>query len=295
MLESFVTWTLLAALMQAVRTAAQKTLNRTVSVESATLVRYLFGLPFVVIYGAFLLEPSVIDQVTGGFVVKVLLAGLLQIFATMLLVYLFSLRSFAVGSTTIRLEIVITAALGILLFAEPLEWIALAGMVVCTLGLVRVYAKPVSVGSWIGRDALIGLVAALAFSLTSLLVRDASLGLQLPSPVIAAGFTLLCMVMLQTAVCLGIVAWQRPAELKQVARQWRLSSFIGLTSVLGSIGWFTAFTLEGAAVVKTFGQVELVFALLIAYFFFSERPSVKEWQGIGLMLLGIGLVLLAEF
>ena len=77
MLESFVTWTLLAALMQAVRTAAQKTLNQTVSVQSATLVRYLFGLPFVVIYGAFLLESSVIDRVTGNFFVKVLVAGLL--------------------------------------------------------------------------------------------------------------------------------------------------------------------------------------------------------------------------
>ena len=70
MLESFVTWTLLAALMQAVRTAAQKTLNQTVSVQSATLVRYLFGLPFVVIYGAFLLESSVIDRVTGIFFVN---------------------------------------------------------------------------------------------------------------------------------------------------------------------------------------------------------------------------------
>ncbi|MGB1421859.1 MAG: DMT family transporter [Pseudomonadales bacterium] len=295
MLESFVIWTLLAALMQAVRTAAQKTLNQTVSVGSATLVRYLFGLPFVAIYGAVVVNPSIVDHVTIGFVVRVIAAGLLQIIATMLLVYLFSLRSFAVGSTTIRLEIVITAILGILFFAASLAWIALAGMVISTLGLLRVYAKPVSVSGWMGKDALIGLVAATAFSLTSLLVRDASIGLQLASPISAAGFTLLCMVVLQTVVCLGIVAWQRPAELKQVARQWRLSSFIGLTSVLGSIGWFTAFTLEGAAVVKTLGQVELIFALLIAYFFFAERPSVKEWQGIGLMLLGIVMVLSAGF
>ena len=39
-----------AALMQAVRTAAQKTLNQTMSTMGTTYVRSLFGLPFLALF-----------------------------------------------------------------------------------------------------------------------------------------------------------------------------------------------------------------------------------------------------
>ena len=50
MLESWIFWSLLAATMQSVRTAGQKYLTADVSPLGATLVRYLFGLPFIAIY-----------------------------------------------------------------------------------------------------------------------------------------------------------------------------------------------------------------------------------------------------
>ena len=90
MLESWIFWTILAATMQSVRTAGQKQLNQSVSAESATLARYLFALPVILGYGAWLFEVRALPQVSMAFGAKVVAAGVLQIFATILLVRLFS-------------------------------------------------------------------------------------------------------------------------------------------------------------------------------------------------------------
>ena len=296
MLESWIFWTVLAAAMQSVRMAAQKQLNQSVSAESATLVRYLFGLPLILVYFLWLFQSRSLPPLTVAFGAKVVVAGALQIFATILLVRLFSLRNFAIGSTYIRLEIVITALLGLTLFGDIVNGLTLLGMMVCTLGLVLVNTRgPGLSGGFFGRDAVMGLAAALAFSLTSLLVRDASLSLGLASPIAAAALTLFLMVVVQTCFCLVLVGRRGMGELTRIFKYWRLAGFIGCTSALGSIGWFTAFTLERAAVVKTLGQIELVFVLLISYLFFKERPSRREWQGIALVMLGLGVVLSADW
>ena len=190
--------------MQSVRTAGQKQLNQSVSAESATLARYLFALPVILGYGAWLFEAQALPPITIAFGLKVVAAGILQIFATILLVRLFARRNFAIGSTYIRLEIVITALLGLTLFGDLVNALTLLGMMVCTAGLILVNTSGASVsGSFWGREAVMGLAAALAFSLTSLLVRDASLSLGLASPVAAAALTLCVMVLVQTGLCLG--------------------------------------------------------------------------------------------
>jgi len=292
MLESWIFWTLLAAVMQAVRTAGQKRLNQTVSAESATLARYVFGLPFLLGYFGLVGEPAVLVAATELFWVKVVAASVLQIIATILLVRLFRLRNFAVGSTYIRLEIVMTALLGFSLFGDELTVVAVFGMIVCTLGLIRLNGHQGSLrGRFIGPDAIMGLTSALAFSLTSLLVRDASLSLNLPSHIQAGATTLVAMVVLQTLITLVLVGARASEDFKVLIEQWRLSTFVGVTGVLGSVGWFTAFTLEPAAVVKTLGQIELLIALVISYGLFRERPTLTEWQGMAAVLLGVLMVL----
>jgi drug/metabolite transporter (DMT)-like permease len=66
---------------------------------------------------------------------------------------------------------------------------------------------------------------------------------------------------------------------------------VGLTSALGSAGWFTAFTLQIAAYVRTLGLVELFFTLLISRYAFRERPSRAELIGLALLVLSIAAVL----
>ena len=65
-----------------------------------------------------------------------------------------------------------------------------------------------------------------------------------------------------------------------------------MSGAIGSIGWFTAMTLENAAYVRAVGQVELVFTFVASYFFFRERSTALEIAGILLIVAGIVILLL---
>ena len=138
MLESWVFWSLLAATMQAVRTAGQKYLTQDISASGATLVRYLFGLPFALAYLAYLLGNRNWDLPSpdARFLTFAFLAGLLQIVATILLVRLFTLRNFAVGTCYVRTQILITALIGWLVFGEMVSLPGWAAMVTGVVGLL---------------------------------------------------------------------------------------------------------------------------------------------------------------
>jgi drug/metabolite transporter (DMT)-like permease len=63
--------------------------------------------------------------------------------------------------------------------------------------------------------------------------------------------------------------------------------FIGVTSTLGSIAWFTAFALQNASYVRAVGQVEVVFTLLISVLYFRERINPLELAGIAATVAGV--------
>jgi len=84
---------------------------------------------------------------------------------------------------------------------------------------------------------------------------------------------------------------REPGELGRVAANARTGSLVGFTSWLGSASWFTAFTLQIAAYVRTLGLVELAFTLLISRYAFREHPRRTELLGLGLLGVGILMVL----
>ena len=295
MVDSWVVWTLLAATMQSVRTAAQKRLADDMSAVAATLVRYLFGIPFVLAYFAILCaNAETLPAPNATFLICATLAGVLQILATVLLVHLFTLRNFAVGSTYARTEIMLTAVLGTLFFGETIAALGWVAIVVCVLGLVAVNIGKTGrlTDAW-NRSALVGLASGLAFSLTSLLIRRASLSFGLDDAVLTAGVTLTYMVLIQTVMVLGYVLVTNARELRIVAARWKTGTFVGATSVTGSAGWFTAFTLERASYVKTLGQIEFLITLAIAMTWFRERPGRLEMAGMHAILAGVILLLLS--
>ena len=296
MLESWIFWTLLAAVMQAVRTAGQKYLTADISPLGATLVRYLFGLPFVGVYLWWLLEDRAVSLPTpsGLFVAYGLAAGFLQIIATILLIRLFTLRNFAVGSCYARTEVLITAVIGLIVFSEMVSTLGWVAMVTCVTGLVLItVAKSGSLSDLWNQSALYGLGAGLTFSLTSLLIRQASLSFGLNDAVLSAAITLAFMITVQSMICLGMLLIQNRSELKIMFRKWRPSLFVGATSMIGSAGWFTAFTLERAAYVKTLGQIEFLLTLAISIYYFKERSSPMELIGMIVLVAGVILLLLA--
>lgn len=295
MTDSWIFWTLLAASMQAVRTAGQKQLSVSVSPLATTMVRYLFGLPFALAYLLALapgqgveLPPLNVTFLLAGFA-----AGVLQIVATVLLIRLFALRHFAVGSTYVRTEVLLTALFGFLLFAEQVAlmgWIAI-GIAVSGLLLINAGRTGGPRGFW-DRSAVYGLGAGLSFAFTSLLIREASLSFGVEDSMLTAAMTLAYMVVLQTVMTCALVAVTAPAQFRRVAAAWRPCLFIGITSVLGSAGWFTAMTLELASYVKTLGQIEFLLTFAIGWFYFRERPTRLETAGMVLIVVAV-VVLLA--
>lgn len=283
--------------MQSVRTAGQKYLADHISALGATLVRYLFGLPFAFVYLGLLLRDTAapLPEINLTFAVSAFIAGCLQIGATVLLVKLFSLRNFAVGNNYVRAEIIFTALIGALVFAEfipPLGWLAIS---ISSVGLIVI-----SVGGsgkltsiW-NKSAAYGLGAGLSLAMTSLLIRYASLSIGVDNAMLSAAMTLTFMISLQTVITLAWVYLRDANELKVIVRQWRPSLFVGVTSMIGSAGWFTAFTLERVAYVKTLGQIEFIVTLVIAVLYFKEKPTRSELLGMLLIVAGVIVLLQSE-
>ncbi|MEM6985190.1 MAG: DMT family transporter [Pseudomonadota bacterium] len=289
----WITCTLLAAGLQALRTAAQKQLATTLSPMGATAARYLFGLPVATAYLATLLitQQSSVPDFNARFVGFAVAAGAVQIFATAAMIAVFSRRNFAVGTAFAKTEALQSALFGFIFFGAILgllDWIAVA---IGVAGMLALSANQIAGGKWRNPSTVYGLASGAAFGFTALWLREASLALE-GSPLITAATTLVFMVAVQSAMCVAWLMLREPGQLRALAGLQRLGWFVGLTSALGSAGWFTAMTLENVALVKTVGQIEILFTLAITRRFFKEAISVAEYIGIGLVVLSVVLVVL---
>jgi len=291
-MEIWIVFTLLAVCMQSIRTAGQKQIAKKISIKSTTLVRFLFGLPFVFIYFIFIKNYYGIDNIIldRQFVVSASLAAVAQILATAFLVKALSIQNFAVGTALAKTEAIITALLGSAFFAAALSWLGYISVFLGVTGVLIASNWKVTVSDFFQNKSIkYGLSAGLGFALASLWLRDASLSMDLPRLVSAAS-VLLYMVTLQTVLCLLWVAADDVRQISRLRSELGACLFIGFTGVAGSIGWFTAMSLQNAAIVKTLGQVEFIVTLLITYLYFNESVSKKE--AIGMALVAISVILL---
>src|SRR3546814_2342669 len=97
---------------------------------------------------------------------------------------------------------------------------------------------------------------------------------------------------MQVVLLGGWVLATRAGELAAIARAWKTCVFVGLTSALGSAGWFTAMTIERASYVKSIGQIEFVFAIAVSILVIFERSLPRELFGMTLVAVGIVVLLL---
>ena len=299
-MELWIPVTLAAAFMQNVRSALQKHLKGSLSTAGATFCRFVYAVPLALLYMALLGEGFGFEWPSPNprFALFAMLGGLTQITATALLVYLFALRNFAVGTTYSKTETVQAAVFGIVILGEPISLaaafaigISLVGVMIISVARSRLTLANLLLG-WTGRGAFIGVLSGTFFGLSAVAYRAASLSLGGEGFLMQAAFTLACVVVFQTAVMATWIRLREPGELSRVFRQWRVASLVGVSGMLGSAGWFTAMTLENAAYVRAVGQVELVFTFIASYFFFRERSTAPEVAGILLVVAGIVILLL---
>lgn len=300
MFELWVPITVAGAFLQNLRSAIQKHLTGQLSGQGAAYSRFLFALPWALVYLA--LVVSVTDKPlptpNPRFWVFVSIGGVCQIMATVTLLKSFSFRSFAVGTTVSKLEIIIVALLGVVLLGDHLSAIGYVAIGLSTLGLLVLSAARNnltlrSLFSGLREPATVyGLLAAFFLGASVILFRGASLSLQEPNLFLAAAFTLLTALLIQTVLMAVYLLLAEPGELTRVLRSWRLSALVGIAGMLASACWLTAFTMQNASYVRALGQIELLFTFFATTRVFREQINKLEYVGAALIIGGIVLLLL---
>jgi len=300
--ELWIPVTIVAAFMQNARSALQKHLTGRLSTLGAAYVRFLYALPFALLYVAALagLQGEPLPRPNFQFFMFAFLGGLAQIIFTALLMWLFSFRNFAVGTTFSKTEVVQVAILGLLILGDTLSPLASVAIAVAAAGVMLLSAGRTNVTvaalltSLAEKPTLIGLASGAFLGASVVFFRGAALALDHNAFVMAAAFTLAVALVIQTAIMGLYLAWKEPGTLRDVLVHWRWSLAVGVAGVLASICWFTAFTLQNAAYVRALGQIELIFTFIASVFFFRERTSRTEIGGILLVAAGILLLVLGR-
>lgn len=291
---------ILAALMQAVRTAAQKTLNQKMSNLATTYVRSLFGMPIMLVYLVIVLvtDQAKLPSFSGGYLVATFLGALAQVLATMLLIYMFKLKNFAIGTMLTKVDIVMTAVIGSLFFSERISAWGFIALLVVLGGVILMSAAKTGtemLRNWKGSLATpltdwptqVALACAFLFTLSYLFLREATLLAGDGSAVWRGAWTVVIAITMQV-VGVGVWLWLKErSAFAEIRPNLGLATFIGTTSAIGSIGWFTAFAMQNASYVRAVGQIEVVFTLMISAFYFRERIKPLEYWGIALTVIGV--------
>jgi drug/metabolite transporter (DMT)-like permease len=295
-----------AAFFQALRYAGLKVLNQRLSPQVTTYARILFTLPLLVAYlvGVLWWTGEPLPPLNQKLVIYSVIAAITQFLGTVLVVRLFQLGNFAVATLIIKADVIMTALVGTAFFSEtitPIGWVAIAvtmlGVVVISSG--RSTAAPNTAGTVRGvhlgaAPAVFGLSSALVYSLSYLCLREGILAIDpAAGTLVRAAYSVLVMMTL-SAVMVGVYLLARePRELARMFSFPKLCWFIGTTSALGSIGWFFAAALTNASYVAAVAQVQIVFTLLLSYFYFGERIHALEIAGIAIIVTGLILFRMA--
>ncbi|MDA7969993.1 MAG: EamA family transporter [Gammaproteobacteria bacterium] len=296
--EIWIPITIAAAFFQNIRSALQKHLQDRLSVAGAAYARFVYALPPAAAYLWALSASGDAPAANARFLIHCLLGGVCQIGFTLLLLWLFSFRSFAVGTAFSKLEVVMVALLGALLLGDALNAVAVFAILTSAFGAVVLSAARAQLraagllASLAQKPTLIGLACAACLGASTVFFRGAALSLEHESAAMAAGYTLLVALLMQTALMGACIALTERGELTRVRRNWRRGCAVGAAGALASICWFTAFTMHTAAHVRALGQIELLFTFLATTLVFREKITRAELAGIALVAGGILLLLL---
>ena len=275
--------------MQTWRNALQSKLSQQVHTSGVTLARFILAAPIAALYltSLYVYNPEEIPSFSLVFWQYVFIAAAMQIIATSLMVILFKQKNFAVGAGLAKSEALVAGVLGTLFFGSQLTMLGWVGILIGTLSIF-VLSGLLQKGQFSLKTVAIGLACGSSFALTSLYVREAAHVLSVPFPYSAA-WVLLWVLIIQTIALSSYILFQHPQVIEQLKQHRKLTLATSLTSCIGSIGWFSAMALQHVAYVKTLGQVEVLFTILISNLWLKQ--PVKKNDVIGLILISVAAIL----
>ena len=300
MLDLWIPLTIAGAFFQNLRSALQKHLKLRLNDAGATYVRFFYAWPLALIYCWSLSEFGglAVPAANTQFLLYCLLGGISQIVFTFLLVWMFSFRNFAVGTTYSKTEVLQVAIFGFVLLGDTVTTLAAMAISLSLIGVMALSVAQTKMSvtnlftSLTEKATLIGLASGVFMGASVVFYRGAALSLEAGSATMRAAFALAVSVVMQTVI-MGIYLRVRdPGQLTAVVREWRWSLLVGIAGMLASICWFTALTLQNAAYVRALGQIELVFTFVASILFFKEKTKALEYAGIALIIAAILILVL---
>jgi drug/metabolite transporter (DMT)-like permease len=291
----WIAFTVVGAAAQTARTAMQRELTETLGTIGATHVRFLFGLPFALLFLVIvaLVLPDPLPPINGTALAWIGGGALSQIAATALILAAMRERSFIVATALAKIEPVWVAITSALFLAEPLTHAMMLAIVVATAGvLLMTWPRPSHGGRAPSlQSALLGLGAGALFGFAAMGYRGGIGALGGSSFVAAATLALAIALTFQTIVLSGYLAVRDRGTLVSIFKAWRPSMFAGFMGAFASQFWFLAFSLQSAALVRTVALIEILFALFVSQGIFRQKLGGREAAGIVLLVGGVAALL----
>jgi drug/metabolite transporter (DMT)-like permease len=287
--------TLAASVLQVGRNALQRGLLPKSGPWAATLVRFLFGLPFslAAAAGLYAVTPGAAVHLTDGFWLNALTGAVSQVLATACLLVAMRRAGFAVGTSMQQSSLPLAAILGLIVFKDQLSATAWLGVGLTSAALlVLTWPRQGASGPQPVSGGVFGLLSGLCFGYSLNAYRQAGLAMDPHHPLFAAAATV---TVSQTAQSVGLglllAAWDR-AALRSVFAAWRQSLTAGLCGAAASICWLLALGLAPAAPVRALGVVEAPVAAMAGRGVFKEKLSLIQWIAGAAVALGVAMTAL---
>jgi len=287
--------TFVAGSAQVLRNGLQAKLTREIGTLGATQVRFIYGLPFALIFWlvAWGVSGGPLPRFTEAATGYVLLGAVTQIAATALMLVAMTQRAFGVAYAYIKTEPVLVALFGVLLLGEHLSALAWLGIVVATSGILVVSVDPRAwrslVTEW--QPMAFGIGSGAFFGLASVAFRGAIVAMDHGSPLLRA-LTVMVVVLVIQSLMLG--AWLAARDRRAFTgslRIWRESLVAGFMGALATACWNTALSLTVAANVRTLGLIEMPIAGWFNHRVSGTPLSPREWAGTLIVMAGIALLM----
>jgi len=284
--------TVAAAAFQVARNAAQRSIMGGAGPWGATLVRFLFGLPFATAFAAvaWISTTGAVAHPVPWFWLCCAAGAAAQMGATAAQLVAMHRSTFALGTAMQQSGLPFALVWGALLFGDRISALTWSGGLVASAGLAILTWPRGEVVMRRGA-VLAGLRSGALFAFSANCFRQASLTFDPAHPAASAFVTVMIVQALQTVVLTSFLAVRDPSALKAVAAAWRQSLGAGFCGAAASGLWFTAMTLTPVGAVRAVGVVEMPIAAFAGKRLFAERLSLL--QIVAGLITAVGVVMAA--
>jgi len=292
---SWVLITAIASLSQTLRSVFQKNLIEDVGVLASAYSRFIFALPFVFLLAVIFLSTQefvILKNLSSTTWFFLIAASICQILFTIILIKLFTLRSFAIGVAFSKTEVIQTTLLEIIIIGFILTSHVLLAIIIGFIGMLFMSKQKLlgnmAYNKLFLHQVTLGVSCGIFLGLSSVLYKvalDSVTSDLIYKKVLVLSFLALAF---QSAIFgIYILVTEGTQNALKLMLIWKRGLPVGFFACAATFCWFYAFSLVDATLVRAVGQLEIVFSVLISFIFYKERITGFELIGMSLITISI--------